>query len=245
MAATELEVPKLLGLSLLRHNQGLSSSTFTVPPLHNGSLSFSEIQDWHYKNSPDHPLFVYATEDGQTSTITWSSAVMAIHRAARIVCDLVERNPVSSPAKPVIAILMAGNGTLIRAYPHKRLGTRTDILSDTVPYFTLVSGVIRAGYAAFPISTRASADTIACLLTRVGATHIIVSREASLEGLASASLALLVEYGNKQPVRSVAPSFVDLYRPAPNVPFVPLPDIKYEWDDPIVILHSSGIQYTP
>lgn len=122
-----------------------------------------------------------------------------------------------------------------------RLELSADMLPDTVPYFTLMSGIIRAGYAAFPISTKASPDIIAHLLPQVGATHMIVGRERSLEELASASLALLAEHGNNSPpARSVAPSFIDLYRSAPSAPFVPFPSIQYEWDDPILILHSSG-----
>lgn len=87
-------------------NQGLTTKTFTLPPL-DGSLTITEIYDFHLKNSADHPLFIFPEEDGTERVIKWGEAVRAIHRAGRIVqshFDL-QRQPGSQP--PIVAILSA------------------------------------------------------------------------------------------------------------------------------------------
>lgn len=88
-------------------------SNWNVPPL-DGSLTVSEMYDFHYENNPDHPVFVYATPDGNGLThVTFSEVVPAAHRAARFVADVagIDLNSELRP-RPLVAIL-ASSG----AYP--------------------------------------------------------------------------------------------------------------------------------
>jgi hypothetical protein len=66
--------------------QGLNSPTFKPPPL-NGSLTVPEILDYHAEHSPEHPLFVFANEGGQTRTICYLEARRMVIRAMAIVQD--------------------------------------------------------------------------------------------------------------------------------------------------------------
>lgn len=85
-------------------NQGLKSTTFKVPPL-DGSLTLAQLYDWHYKNSPNHPVFEYADDDGKITTIRMSQVVPAIHRGARLVRAAFEARTPNRSGKPVIGIL--------------------------------------------------------------------------------------------------------------------------------------------
>ena len=102
-----------LGLPPFPRTQALSSSTFRPPPL-DGSLTVPELYDWHYENSPHHPLFIYSDEDGSVSTIYWPEATKAVHRAGRLATRLVSEGRPRGSSRPVLAIL-AGNGTSPRA----------------------------------------------------------------------------------------------------------------------------------
>ena len=87
------------------NTQALESNTFKCPPL-DGSLSLPEIYDWHYHNTPDHPLFVFADEADENHTILWPQAVRAVHEAGRIVRSRVPRDDKRS-STPVVAIVAA------------------------------------------------------------------------------------------------------------------------------------------
>ena len=98
-----------LGLPPFPRTQALSSTTFRPPPL-DGSLTIPELYDWHRDNSPQHPLFIYSDEDGSATTIYWSEAAKAVHRAGHIVQRLAQERPETTSRRPVFAIL-AANGT--------------------------------------------------------------------------------------------------------------------------------------
>lgn len=105
-----------LPIPLPPHTQALHSTTFKPPPL-DGSLTFHEIYDWHYENSPNHPLFVYRNGDGSERTIHWSEAIRAIHCAGGIVRSRVKTAQLehgSSPKQLVVAILSLAGMCLIR-----------------------------------------------------------------------------------------------------------------------------------
>lgn len=72
-----------LGLHPVPQKEALSP-TFRRPPI-DGSLTIPEIYDWHYENSPDHPLFVYADDSGRSTTITWKDVVRATHKLGRAI----------------------------------------------------------------------------------------------------------------------------------------------------------------
>ncbi|KAJ3535272.1 hypothetical protein NM688_g7002 [Phlebia brevispora] len=209
---------KTLGLPPIPRTQALSSTTFRPPPL-DGSLSIPELYDWHLTNSPDHPLFVFSDENGSATTITWKEVGCAVHRGGHLVQGVVHKTTTARPERIVCAIL---------AY------------SDTIVYFTLIAAIIRAGHVAFPISPRNSPAAIAHLISETGVICIFVGVEESVQHLADAALRCLSE--SEKPVPGVAqfPLFADLYQSDPSMPLEILPPLVFEWDDPLVILHSSG-----
>lgn len=93
--------------------QGLSSKTFSVPPI-DGSLTVPEMWDYNMSHSPNHPLFLFDDVDGSLKTISWSQGNRAIHTAARLVqskLHLSKTNPQNTP--PVVIILaLAGDGVI-------------------------------------------------------------------------------------------------------------------------------------
>ena len=94
---------KVQPLQPLPAGQAINSKTFRPPPL-DGSLSLPEIYDWHLANTPHHPVFVYAEDDGTQKTIFWPTVARGMHRAGRIVRDKLGDN---ASARPVVAILCA------------------------------------------------------------------------------------------------------------------------------------------
>ncbi|EIN04867.1 acetyl-CoA synthetase-like protein [Punctularia strigosozonata HHB-11173 SS5] len=190
--------------------QGLSSATFSVPPL-DGTLTILQCYDWHASKSSKHPLFVYAEEDRTTKTLYWPDVVRASHRAGRIIRDHVD----SKSKKPVIAIL-AG--------------------ADMITYFTCCLGIMRAGCTVFPISPRNSPLALAHLLSTAGVDHVLLGFESAFSQLATAATSLMPP--DSVPSTSIIPNFEDLY--LSSDPCDPLPDPNVGPDDPVYILHSSG-----
>ncbi|KAJ3520636.1 hypothetical protein NM688_g9133 [Phlebia brevispora] len=195
--------------------QGLSTKTFRQPPM-DGTLTGPEIYDWHMKYSVDHPLFVFADEQGNTRTINWPEAVRAVHRSGRIMQSLAKSIPV---ARPTFAIHAA---------------------SDTITYFTTIVGIMRAGYIVFPISPRNSAAAVAHLISRTSTSHALVGSEPALQELAAGALKILVDSEKAQPGMSNIPVFEDIFIDDHEETFEPLPPYKPGWDDPALIMHSSG-----
>ncbi|EPQ50791.1 hypothetical protein GLOTRDRAFT_50066 [Gloeophyllum trabeum ATCC 11539] len=139
-------------LRLPPQTQALSSPTFRPPPL-DGSLTLPEMYDMHYSHTPHHPLFVFADSQGVTHEILWPTAVCAVHQVGHILWPRVG-SPISAGRRPIVAILAA---------------------SDTITYFTVMVGIIRAGYAAFLISTRNSSAAIAHLLGKAASGLVITA----------------------------------------------------------------------
>ncbi|KAJ7667223.1 hypothetical protein B0H17DRAFT_990381 [Mycena rosella] len=193
--------------------QGLNSPTFAQPPL-DGSLTLPEIFEHHAQHSPDHPLFHYVDADNVSQTISWSRAVEAFHNAARIILDQVK--PGSSDPRPVVAILAS---------------------ADQITYFSVIAGILRAGYQAFPISPRNSEVAVAHLLRSTGCTRVFVSADAAMQKLAKAA-ADTSAVEEKLEILAM-PTFEDLFeRPDAIAPLPPVE--KHGLDEPAVILHSSG-----
>lgn len=48
-------------------------------------MTLPEMYDWNYRNSAQHPLFVYEEEPGNATTITWGQAVPAMRRVSKII----------------------------------------------------------------------------------------------------------------------------------------------------------------
>ncbi|KAF9505928.1 hypothetical protein BS47DRAFT_1322053 [Hydnum rufescens UP504] len=193
--------------------QGRKSKTFVAPPI-DGSLTLSEVFDHHAKHSPNHPFFVFHDAPGKEAQVTWRQLRRATARVARI---LHSHNIPSAPPAPKIIAVLA--------------------LVDTITYFTLLHGIVHAGYIPFPISPRNSPAAIAHLLTKTNTTHMFVSTDPGMQGLSAATLKLT---GDK--IQLMAPPFfTQLYEPRPQEDALPLPFVqKPDLLAPAFILHSSG-----
>ncbi|KAI0091717.1 hypothetical protein BDY19DRAFT_904330 [Irpex rosettiformis] len=209
-----------LALPPIPRVQALHSTTFQPPPL-DGSLTVSEAQDWHYEHSPNHPLFVYSDGNGINTTILWSDAVPAIHRAGYLVREIAQKNKYTS--RPIFGILASNERMPV---------------PETITYFTLLSGILRAGYSAFVISPRNSAAAVTYLLTRVSVSHVFVGSEDLLQDVSTEALKTIGDNGIQVPSTSRFPLFESLYTKNSN--FTQLPVLDVQWDDQAVYLHSSG-----
>lgn len=109
-------------------------------------------------------------------------------------------------------------------------------------------GIIRAGFVAFPVSTRNSAVGVANLLYETKCEFLFVSEDASMQTLASDALNYLKasdSLKNHAPVHQlVVPSIAELL-PQQDDNFAPLPPFKpASMNTPALILHSSGRHHT-
>ncbi|KAF8216298.1 hypothetical protein K438DRAFT_1796975 [Mycena galopus ATCC 62051] len=201
--------------------QARSSSTFRPPPL-DGSLTIPEIYDWHFQNTPNHRLFVYARADGSTRTVYWSEAVHAIYVGAKILRDRFKWTA-GIPEAPIVGILAS---------------------SDAIPYFTLIMSCMRANYVVFLISPRNSPSAVAHLVDKVGVKHLLVGQEPALMDLATAALNILKsDYPQREtPDLSPVLLFEDLFLPESERTLTP-EEVPYEYKGPdtlVAIVHSSG-----
>ncbi|KAH8078749.1 acetyl-CoA synthetase-like protein [Cristinia sonorae] len=199
----------------LPRTQCLNPSTFSVPPL-DGSLTLPEIHDWHFHNSPDHPLFQFPEDDGSVRTISWAEAVRAIHRAGRILQKDIRYD---GNKIPIVGILAS---------------------ADYITYYTVLMGVIRLGYAVFFISPRNSAAAVTHLLSKTGTNHLLIGPEQSMTDLAEESIRSLQESGFPPPALSTIPDFDTLYPAKIEFDFEFLPPVKFDMDAPACLTHSSG-----
>lgn len=70
--------------------------------------------------------------------------------------------------------------------------------------------------------------------------HIFIGPEPALQTLASEAFKLVENTGNIVPTSSQVPRFEVMYVKDASDTFERLPPLNFEWDDPLVILHSSG-----
>jgi hypothetical protein len=81
------------------------NSGFILPPL-DGSLTLTELYDYHYQNNPNHPVFVHPNGSGEDTKLSYSDVVPAIHQAARWAAQLTKIDLDGKPEKlPTIAVL--------------------------------------------------------------------------------------------------------------------------------------------
>lgn len=111
---------------------------------------------------------------------------------------------------------------------------------ESITYFTLMAGICRSGMTAFPISPRNSPAAIAHLLAKTEASHIFVGPESALQNLAASALGHLDASGTTLPASCHVPTFAELYPNTPEDNFELLPPLNVSWDDPTIIVHSSG-----
>ncbi|KAF8196149.1 hypothetical protein BJ912DRAFT_846943 [Pholiota molesta] len=138
-------------------------STF-IPPLLDGSRDLLQIIAHNAQHNAPYPLFRYASANGAVETITWGGATKAFDVAARFVLDSATfKVAEDADAPPVVAILAN---------------------LDSITYYALVVGIMKAGFTAFPISTRNSADGVAHLLAKTSSRLLFASADAAVARLA-------------------------------------------------------------
>ncbi|KAI0634096.1 acetyl-CoA synthetase-like protein [Trametes polyzona] len=212
MPLTPEQVPSHIETTFCRPIALLEKGT-TVP----------ELYDWHARENPNFPLFVYNNGD-EREFVTYASANQAMDRAARYIISGVPPldHSARSSGKPTVIAILAR--------------------ADTITYFCTTIGVIRAGYTAFLISIRNGAAGVADMLKRTGAIQLIVSQDDAVRNIARDALARLPE---SQIALRDMPVPEDLFPTKPvaaDSPFEKAVEFPapHSVDTPAVILHSSG-----
>lgn len=98
--------------------QGANSKTFKNPGL-DTTLTIPELFEFHAKNSPEHPVFVYTDDDLQQHTIRFPEVYRAIRKAATIASSHYDRQADyyakaqvgKSPNEPPVVGILATAGT--------------------------------------------------------------------------------------------------------------------------------------
>ncbi|KAF8520979.1 acetyl-CoA synthetase-like protein [Gautieria morchelliformis] len=204
--------------------QGVDSVTFTAPPL-DGSLMIPEIYEAHAKNSPNHPLFVFADASRHVRTVYYPEGVQAMRNAARIVESHYSRC----------------KGRYISQKQANDLGPTFGILAttDTISYSCLTAGIMSLGCTAFPISTRNSPPAIAHLISKMGVIQLFVSPDPAMQRLSRESLDLLARDGHSVEILPI-PRFEELFLGMEGKQTAPVAIQPLQIDRPGLILHSSG-----
>jgi long-subunit acyl-CoA synthetase (AMP-forming) len=113
---------------------------------------------------------------------------------------------------------------------------------DTFTYCALMVGILRAGYQAFPISTRNSAIAIAHLLQQTGSKYMFVSDDPGIQRLAAATCiqSSISRIAGVNLHLLPVPSFESLFEVSDDM-FSPLIPMEHPAEfAPALILHSSG-----
>ncbi|KAI0318579.1 acetyl-CoA synthetase-like protein [Amylostereum chailletii] len=215
-------------LSSLATLQGPQNPTFTHPPINldDHDPTIPQLFAHHALNSPRHPLFVYANEDGATQTIAYEEAHLAIRRAAHIVLEhfktleghyAEQQQSKTDGHPPTIGILS---------------------VADSITTFTTMVGIMHSGFTPFPISTRNSPTAIAHVIRNTGILQLFVSPDPAMQRLGQQTVEVLAKDGYVVQVLPM-PQFPDLYdenggelegaQPRPM-----------DMDHPVLILHTSG-----
>ncbi|KAK0463067.1 putative aminoadipate reductase [Desarmillaria tabescens] len=184
------------------------------PPL-DGSLLLHELPDFHLYHNPSHPLFVYAEHDAEVlREISHLEFCRAVHRVAHAVDHIPRTTPVG-----VLA------------------------LTDTILYYALFFGLMKAGHTPYLLSPRNSAAATAKLLQDVGSRHLMASssfkalvQEIQLE-LELESLVNLSVFGLPS-LDSIFPKLGLETREDPFTPYVS--PTRFLLTDVAFYLHSSG-----
>lgn len=76
---------------------------FERPPL-DGSFTIPQIYDWHLTHNADHPVFMYKQMGGtETTRLTYSKVVPAIHRAGNLVLAAIDSDVASLGPVAIVA----------------------------------------------------------------------------------------------------------------------------------------------
>ncbi|KLO12999.1 acetyl-CoA synthetase-like protein [Schizopora paradoxa] len=213
MASSAFEFP----IDALPFNQGVGSKTFTQPPL-DGSLALHQLYDYNAEHSPNHPLYVYDSPDGEIKWMTWGETRPAIHRAAKFAMGAVGHVSKDS-SSPIIVGILAN--------------------ADTITFQCFVIGLLRAGYQPFSISIRNSNIGVANMLMQTSVAHLFVGEGDSIHYCAKSAVEEMRSKGKEVEILRI-PSFDELF-PADPTGFELLPPVSTpDLNSPALILHSSG-----
>ncbi|KAI0058351.1 acetyl-CoA synthetase-like protein [Artomyces pyxidatus] len=206
--------------------QGHVCPTFTPAPF-DGSSTLPEAFDHHAKNSPDHPLFVFADSATTNRKITYSEAWRMIKRAAMIIRGHHDRSAARYTAQEGVRPLNQGPTIGILAS------------ADSISYFTALVASMRLGFVPFPISTRNSPVALAHLVKDSHVIQLFVSPDSAMQRLSADAVALLENDGVSVEVLPMI-QFEDIsdennLNTEPDCQFG-----KLKADDIVVMLHSSG-----
>lgn len=81
---------------------------------------------------------------------------------------------------------------------------------------------------------------MAHLLSKTASEYVLVGPEPALQELVAAAFETMRETSTTLPHKAQMPVFEDLYNDAP---LELLPPLNADLDDPIVMMHSSGVYY--
>ncbi|KAF8959299.1 hypothetical protein BDZ97DRAFT_1922992 [Flammula alnicola] len=199
---------------------------FDLPPL-DGSLGILEVIEHNGINNSKHLLFRYEDPDGGIRTISWGDATEAFDIATGFVLEHVTsvKARADTRAPPVVGILAN---------------------LDSITYYSLTIGIMRAGFTPFLISTRNSADGVAHLLAATDCGVLFTTDDTATHQLTTTSCNLFREANpNKESISVVmTPTFDQLYRPKEredgHMRAFQKRKIVDQRTAPCVILHSSG-----
>lgn len=107
-------------------------------------------------------------------------------------------------------------------------------------YFTLIAAIFRAGHVAFPISPRNSPKAVAHLLSATKVDFVLVGAEDALQQLVASAQIELRASKARLPRLSPFPNFAEFYDSSANASTEMMPPRNFNWEDPVVIIHSSG-----
>ncbi|KZO93858.1 acetyl-CoA synthetase-like protein [Calocera viscosa TUFC12733] len=211
---------------------------FAVPPIDN-SLLFPQYLDWHLEKNPDHVWAVLVGSSADEISVTWGEVARA---SLRLASKLRKEIRVSDE--------------------QRKKGIKIAILAntDTLTYCTMIFAIIRAGFVAFPISTRNSVPAVEHLLKSTSCPYLygsIPTTDASATALQATTVEVLGLLPSVQLLD--VPHYAALYPRLDSTPakpynaeedaacttaFPPVQSfLEYEHftpDSPMLFLHSSG-----
>ncbi|KAH9476002.1 putative NRPS-like protein biosynthetic cluster [Psilocybe cubensis] len=192
----------------------------TAPP-RDCSVTLPEVVDFHIKNNPDYPVWIF-NEDGQSdiTKVTYLEYGRACHRVAHKM-----RPGRRGPEGELIAIVA---------------------FSDNLLYNAVSVGLIRAGMVPFLMSPRNTAAAIIKMLKETDC-HRLLSTQQTLKPLLAG---IRSELASTSPGFELSieemPAFYDIYPKlgceSQDDPFeeYPMPLVRPPLDNVMLYLHSSG-----
>ncbi|KAJ7612077.1 hypothetical protein FB45DRAFT_1065470 [Roridomyces roridus] len=193
------------------HPQGIDSPTFTPGPV-DGTLTIPQLIELQLEQSPDHPAFIYDDPNGDIVSVTFTQYIRTVHAAARRF--LRDNAPKGIDGKPTVVGLLVN--------------------TDSLSFFSMCAGLMRAGMLPFNISPQNSASSLAHLLKETNTAAIYVTSD--LRPLVSEALGI---HGGSLPVFDSF-TFESMQGELDAVATESLPPTPDVLDSTAVIIHSSG-----